>query len=259
MQRTGLLISLVALGAFPALVAGQYNEELWDDPIKTNNNWAYYDVDHTSGPHVDMIWHATGGVGNSGYVHAPLGGLDSAHHEQAFWPAYLFRGLGSFGQEIDLSPPDTVIKIYAREMAVSVVPIDLKGGSLHFFIGQWITGPPDKWSFFYNRTPIGISDAGWTIENMIYVGGDDQWGEIANNDPSVSPSDLFYHPEQWGFVIFGATGTPAGELAIDSFRIAPHPDPVPLLSGWKLALAAMLTAAAGAFVVVRRRPAHAVA
>ena len=230
MRRAHLILAVVATGLCPMIAAGDYDAEYWDVPGKANNNWSYYDTDVPSPHNVDMTWHASGGMGDTGYVSAPLALLDSAHDPCAFWPAYLYRGLG-VAQEIDLSFPGAVIKVRARDMAppTQIQPMDLKGGSLVFFIGQWVDvgddGNPanDKWSFFHNLTPVTIAQGGWTVRSSLPVGGNADWAAIADNDPLVDPSDLFYHPQQWGFAIFPAASTPTGTLGLDSLRIVPEP------------------------------------
>ncbi len=202
-----------------------------------------------------MVWLATGGMGNSGYVRAPLNALGSANSDEAFWPAYLYSELGD-NQEIDLTVSDAVIKVYASGVSM-LVPMNLQGGRLHFFIGQWLPGispgpEDDTWSYFNNLTPATIDDHGWSVESSITVGNDSNWGTIASNDPSVGPSDLYYHPEQWGFVIFPASGILSGELALDSFRIVSEPN-IPTTSAWGLAVIVLLIVAAGSVVIRRRR------
>ena len=135
-----------------------------------------------------------------------------------------------------------------------MVPMDLHGGQLHFFIGQWLPGPSpgredDTWSYFYNTTPVTINDHDWAVKSVIDV-IDGGWETLASNDPSVWPSDLFYHPQQWGFVIYAASDTPSGELAFDSFKIWHGPD-IPTLSAWGLGVMALVMAAA-ATIVIRR-------
>ncbi|MCK4999868.1 MAG: PEP-CTERM sorting domain-containing protein [Anaerohalosphaera sp.] len=232
MKRTAFSIVLACvIGGY---CLADYSEELWDDPSKTNNNWSYYDTDAPEPHDVDMAWVSSGGVGNTGYVKTPLNFLNSAHNDKAYWPGYLYSGLGQ-NQDIDLSFAGAAISIYAKDASMlSQAKVDLRGGSLHFFIGQWLSvgnpGPEDdKYSFFYNLSPVTINDHSWDIKTLISVGDDNSWGTIADNDAATGPSDLFYRPQQWGFVIFAADGTPSGVLALDSFRIVPEPATMVLL------------------------------
>ena len=247
-----IAVAAVALGCCPLLFAQDYEEELWDDPLKANNNWSYYDTDAAEPHDVDMVWLSTGGVGNSGYVKTPLSALDSAHDGEAFWPAYPYRDIGD-NQEINLGIVRTKIVVYASDVSM-MVPMDLHGGQLHFFIGQWDPGTSpgpedDTWSYFYNTAPVTINDNDWAVKSVIDV-IDGAWETLASNDPSVQPSDLFYHPQQWGFVIYPASDTPSGELAFDYFKIWHGPD-IPTLSAWGLAVTALVLAAA-ATIVIRR-------
>jgi hypothetical protein len=216
------------MGIGPSMAVAEYHQELWDDPGKANNHWSYYDTDAPEPHDVDMDWHASGGVGSSGYVSTPLDHLDPAHHPQAFWPAYLYRGLGE-NQEIDLGIANAAIKVYASDVSTTgITPLNLQGGSLYFFIGQYLAGIPDdpaddKWSFFYHTMPVTINQGDWEAESTLTVGDDANWGVIADTDPDVSPSDLFYHPQQWGFCVFEAEAAPSGVLAVDSFQIVPEP------------------------------------
>lgn len=223
-----LATSLLLLGIAPLVATADYDQELWNHAGRTNNHWSYYDIDAPAPHDVDMNWQAAGGVDDTGHVRTPLGVLDSAHDDEAFFPAYLYRGLG-VNQEIDLSIEDAIIKVYVRDGS-GAAALDLKGGSLVFFIGQYIAveGGEDKESFFYNLTPVTVNSGNWTIESSLSVGGNGDWGVLANNDPTVFPSDLFHHPEQWGFTIFPAASTPSGALAFDSFRIVPEPTGIAL-------------------------------
>ncbi len=229
------LLSIVLFNVLLTTSFADYAKELWDDPIKKNNNWSYYDSDAVAPFDVDMNWQSSGGVGGSGYVSAPLNALDSAHDASAFWPAYLYRGLGD-DQEIDLSIDNAAVKIYARDDTGPLAPVgsmDLQGGSVHLFIGQWFKGvdpgpQDDTWSFFYNTTALNIIGDVWT-ESTISVGDNSNWDIITRTNNSISPDDLFHHPEQWGFVVFPAAGDPSGVLGLDSFRVVPEPTTVMLL------------------------------
>jgi hypothetical protein len=223
-------VLIVVLAVAPLTAAANYSTELWNDSAKENHNWSY--LTEPAPTDADMIWLATGGVADSGHVRSPLNALVPYHNNQAYWPAYLYRGLGE-NQEIDLSIPDAAVKIYARDVALTA-PMDLKGGGLHFFIGQWVHGDPntpddDTYSFFYNLKEVTINDHAWTVQSTLPAGTDADWGVIASNDPAVAPSDLFYHPQQWGFTIFPASSTPAGLLALDSFQVVPEPSSLVLL------------------------------
>lgn len=223
-------VLILALAVAPLTAAADYDAEFWDDPAQENHNWSY--LTDPAPTDADMIWLSTGGVANSGHVRSPLNALVPYHNDEAYWPAYLYRGLGE-NQEIDVSIPDAAVKIYARAVALTA-PMNLEGGALHFFIGQWVHGNPDTpdddtYSFFYNLKEVTINDHAWTIESSLPVGTDADWGVIASNDPAVAPSDLFYHPQQWGFTIFPASSTPAGLLALDSFRVVPEPSTLLLL------------------------------
>jgi hypothetical protein len=213
------------------LVFADYTQESWDIPLALNRNWSYFDMDAPPPHDADMQWFNSGGVGNSGHVRTPLARLDSMHNNQAYWPAYLYREIG-VNQEIDLTVLNATVKIYALDAGL-ISPINFTGGKLYMFIGQWLHNGPepedDTWAFFYNLVPITINTDKWLVESSIPVGTNKNWGVIARNDPAVNPEDLFYHPQQWGFVIFGALDTPSGVLAMDSFRIVPEPAALTLL------------------------------
>ncbi len=226
-------VLLVCISSHSAL--GDYIQELWDDPIQQNNNWSYLDLDILDNPlDVDMTWHNNGGVGNSGFVSSPLDQVKPFHDDNAYWPAYLYDGLGSAQQQIDLTITDAAVKIYANDIS-TLAQMDLKTGQLHFFVGQWLHGTEpgpqdDKWNFFYNKSAITINDHNWDTESIITVGDDSNWDIIAQNNTDINASDLFYHPQQWGFVIFPANDTLSGELGFDSFGIVPEPMTIILLS-----------------------------
>lgn len=227
MQERHIILFIVLLGVFSGAALAAYTQELWNDPAKTNNNWSYYDTDAPQPYDVDMTWSATGGVDNTGYVKCSLYDLESVHHNGAYWPAYLYRGLGD-DQEIDLSIPNASVNIYAKNASSPMGGMNLQGGSLRFFIGEWFEGTDpgpedDTWAFFYNTTPVTINDHSWAAESTIPIGSNSNWGVISRTNSGISPDDLFYQPQQWGFVIFNAASEPTGILALDSFRIVPEP------------------------------------
>lgn len=247
---TTVLLSIAAHAAC-ALDTGivNYTQEHWNAPARQEHNWDYWDmVNDPTGAHpkLDMIWEANGGHADSGHVWSPLDPLDPFHDPNAYWPAYLTSTIAPT-QLIDLSFADAQIRVYASDITARGTGavdgmLDMKGGQLHFFIGEWLD--EDDWRFFYNRTPLTINDHTWTAESVIVVGGDSDWGLIASSGlggVAKAPSALFHHPEQWGFVIFPASSPPTGTLALDAFRIVPEPGILILL-------------ATGALVLARREP-----
>jgi hypothetical protein len=225
---TGAALPLAAVD----VGAGDYTVERWNDPIRREHNWDYWDMIHDptgAHPKEDMFWVPRGGLADSGYVWSPLGDLEPYHSPQAYWPAYLTSRIAPL-QRIDLTQPGAEIRVYASDISAHGA-IDLQGGRLHLFIGEWIS--ETDWRFFYNRTPLVINDHHWSTESVVPVGGDADWGLIAGSIGGTAggASALFHHPEQWGFTIFAADSTPAGTLALDAFRIVPEPSAL-TLAAW---------------------------
>lgn len=238
----GLLVSiaLVVAGAARA----QYDQENWDDPVLQSNGWYYWDENHPgSYPGADepMPWLAEGGVGpapGSGHVTCVLDVLTPHHDEtRAFFPAYNTTYLDT-PHFIDLGIPDAAVKVYLSDKTQPLTPnIDFHGGYLTLFLGQWDNDTGNH-IFYYNTTAAipaeGIPDY-WTgatrwREFTFAVGGDSDWAVFASAGGVVPVSSLFYHPQQWGFVIMDDSGgPPTGALGFDSWRIVPEPTVAVLL------------------------------
>ena len=60
MKRLTLAFLLLVIGS--GWASADYDLELWNDGVKTNNQWSYYDQDTPSPHDVDMNWHASGGL-----------------------------------------------------------------------------------------------------------------------------------------------------------------------------------------------------
>ena len=233
-QLASICVVALILGGTTALA--QYTQELWNDATQANNLWAYWDEDYLPPPnsHHPMEYMPTNGLGDSGYVRAPLGDLDPEHDEDptdpdggmAFWPAYCLADWHS----IDLSIPNAQIKIYAQADGGPFSPPHLQGGSLHFFIGSW--DDESNYRFFHTVDAVYINSAlnRWLVESSLDVSQNSDWAEITSAGPAIPPTSLLHNPQQWGFVIYPASETPTGILGFDSFRIVPEPTTILLLA-----------------------------
>lgn len=254
-----LTILLAVFGLVSGMArADSYQQEQWNDSIAEENLWAYWDEDYDVGEpesanyhHHPMAWMATGGVANSGHVWTSLPDLWTEHDDRAYWPAYLTDQITQYygvpDREIDLTPNIDSIRMAVKDRAVTT-PVDLNGGKLYFFVGQWWSHPSDpdqdRWAFFYNANGFYDFNATQWTTTLVPVGeGTTDWGIISmsgvNNDypdPPVSEArELFDSPQQWGVVIFDPLATvlaaPEGELAFDNFGIViPEPSTFVLLA-----------------------------
>ena len=243
-RKVVVFLVLVLVLVLSASARGTYVEEKWDSSSLTHHNWSYWNENSIS-PHnewdVYANWQETGGVGGSGHVWAPLSLLTSEHHNQAYWPMFLTTDIDDAdgSQEVDLSFGGAAVKIYMKDRTLAT-PVNLQGGSVHLFVGEWIPagigGPVgDKYRFFYNKKPLKAPTGTW-VESTVPIGGDSDWGVIAIDGLPANASDLFNTPQQWGFCIFGATDQPTGELAFDSFGVVPEPVTLSMLALGGLAL-----------------------
>lgn len=209
-MRAALAVAAACLAACTARAA--YIEE-WDDPGLTNHNWLAWCTDGfswTGGAY--LVFSQFGGVGNSGYVRiddmATLSEWDGV-----YWPAYTEEGpatnrMRAYTQDLDLNM-DSLIRVYGRRDVAS----DLKSGEVCFFIGRWEAATNQ--AFYYYNQPVTVNTNDWDVRTVIDIAPGD-WMAITNVG-SMTPESLYDNPQQYGFVIIGATGQPSGALRFDEF------------------------------------------
>jgi len=243
MRRSRWAVCVVCLCAgVPAPALAEYKED-WNSAVLRNNNWRYFVEGAPDNGEVQMPWQATGGVGDTGHVQCPLAELTQWSAVPAstnYWPCWTKQDYHS----IDLGA-DEVIRIAIKDVTppIGTVPggVDLKGGTIHFWIGEWLPAPqpgdPNLMSFFIFDTELSWGDD-WT-QNQIVINEKD-WTTLVDNQ-GKSAAQLFDNPQQWGFGILGGTGDPTGVLGFDAFESA-VPEPT-----------AMTLLVLGSAVLIRRR------
>ena len=259
-----IFVSLVALAVTaPVARADPYQREDWNNPAAPENGenyWAYWDENYSipdeppeaNYHHHPMPWSPTGGVGDSGYVWTPLAEMESHHDEvRAHWPAYLTDQIADHFEvahrEIDLSIDNAHISLAVKDRGTAITPVNLEGGQIYFFIGQWWLNneadpDDDQWIFFYNANAnYDFNALNWTVTSVPVGTGTTDWPVIAQSGvgnsyplPPVSNAwELFVSPQQWGVVIYDPAATvldqPSGELGFDNFAIIPEPYTIVLI------------------------------
>ncbi len=237
------LLAFVFVTALPVSARGDVFAEDWDNSTNRNHDWQYWVVGANTGtrPGVlgqnkDMIWSATGGVSDSGYVKSP--GMEWFELWDRLWPAYM-------------APPDRVddVSLASQFVSVSVhdfgtvallpTPIELP---LHLFVGEWIENgaglEDDTYVFFQHNAAITVGNNKWA-QTTFAVGDDSNWTEIISSPGNTKvPSDLYTNPQQWGFVLNTPSVPDSIVLGFDRLRTVPEPSGFVLLalamvaSGW---------------------------
>jgi len=247
-----MVLTLTIALAVSAAAGDSYDEEFWNDPVKQHNKWTYWDTDYL-GPggeekkdhHNPMVWFATDGVANSGYVRTPLGEMDPAfvHNAAAYWPAYPGDDVVTGFPDIDLSFPGAAISVFIKgsdSLLGQVGSFSLAGGDVRFFVGYWLDHDPDtsdddEQAFYCTEGTFAVGDDVWERSTVI-LGGDDDWLMIVKENSTKTPTQLYSNPQQWGFVIWPVTlgDSPSGLLGFDNFRVIPEPGTLGLLAlgGW---------------------------
>ncbi len=209
MKRIGvLLLFLLHAAAAP----GAYLET-WDDEARTNHNWRFWAWGSGWTGGVNMVYNRFGGIGNLNYVRTwPL---ESAEPWLGvYWPAYTedtnpTNRLRDPAQDLQLDK-DSIIRVYCRTLS----PTDtLFNGAVYFFVGEWMTN--GNMAFYRHSTPVTVNTNDWDVRSTIDL-RQGSWVTISNvNGRPVE--QVYTNPQQYGFVIVGATSCPAGQLGFDNF------------------------------------------
>jgi hypothetical protein len=223
-----ILIGLVVAGLARIAAGAAVYEEEWNASGNGAHRWNYW----TTGD-VAMAWQATGGRADSGHVSAPLAACSNWLNDSR-WPAYTFADRDAT-QNIDLVS-GSALSVYAR----MADPATLNGGSLHFFIGEWLS--QSNYVFYQHNAVVTVATNDWSVRSSWTAGTDLDWTLVDRAGSTKNPTDLYANPQQYGFVIRGSAGQPTGSLGLDSFAVIPEPATLALAAG-----GAML------FAVYRRR------
>lgn len=207
-----ILALTVAVCWLAALCTGAYIER-WEGTVTSNHCWrSWAEVPGWTGS-VHMIHHPFGGLNNSDYVRSP--GLDSLEPWiGCYWPAYTedtdpTNKLREVSQEVHLDV-DSVVYVHCRTLSSTDT---LYGGSVYFFVGEWSTN--GSTAFYRHSAQVTVNTNNWAVRSVIDL-SQGTWLTITNI--SGRPVDQVYtNPQQYGFVIVGATNQPGGELGFDGF------------------------------------------
>lgn len=208
------MAAFVFLLSFSIPSLADYIEE-WNRESAGNHHWDYWTTSNIS-----MGWRATGGEQDSGYVSAPLGAC--SNWLTAYWPAYL---------EMDKAPEQELVLTPNSSLSVTLNDLNsaiLNGGAARLFIGEWIDG--SNWVFFSHNTALTVNHTNWLTPSQLLMGGNDSWSVISQTGNVKNATDLYNHPQQYGFVVLGGNSQPIGELGFDSFQLIPEPQTLALLS-----------------------------
>lgn len=208
------LLLLTHAGAAPAGLT-----EGWDSDPPGANAWYYFDSGAPDNGDAPLTWIASGG-NPGGYVQSPLGSAttwDQITLANSYFIAYAYGDrLSGVTHPIDLTSDPYVRVSFGNDGGV-----DLAGGSLFFWVGEWID--TNEFAFYYLDTPLdGATASVWT-DNVVEASADPaDWQTITNeNGPALT--DILPDPQQWGFGIFGGSGQPQGTLAIDALEVSADP------------------------------------
>ena len=213
----------IAGGMQGAAAATVYQEE-WNAAGSGAHFWNYWTTTD-----VTMAWHASGGRADSGYVSAPLAAcsnwLGNSH-----WPAYTFTDRDPT-QNIDLVA-GSVVSVFAR----MTDPDALNGGTLHFFVGEWLS--ESNYVFYRRNATVAVGTNDWNAFSVFVAGADADWTLVDQVGNTKNPTDLYSNPQQYGFVVSGSSSQPSGDLAFDSFAVVPEPGSLALAAGGAILFAA---------------------
>jgi len=217
--------SLLSLGIVGGLLvwssgsasAGYF--EQWNDDAAMNHNWKYW----VEPDGVAALWNASGGVADSGHIVSPLGALALWGSSDAYWPIYTMEGERELTQGINLVENPSLTSV----LSAGGLTVSLGGGTLHYFIGEWlVTGPdPGDYSavFYRTKASLTLNAAGWDVPSAISVAQDADWELMFSKDSLKKATDLFLNPQQYGLVVVGGTMAPSGDLLVDNFGVIPEP------------------------------------
>lgn len=205
--------------------------ENWDDPNVQANSWFYFnEADEADHGNVLLDWHAAGGIGNSPHVSCPLGNLTNWMPQtpaDAFFPLY---GIDPHHSVNLMENP--LVRIAVRDMD----NVNLAGGALFFWVGQWIE--EDEYHFVYFNPFSFVPSATWRTHVIETTPEAADWTVLGSMGPVPDLVTLLSDPQQFGFTIRGGMAEPAGRLGFDDLSIIPEPASLIFATG----LAALLFA-----------------
>ena len=211
--------------------------ENFNDTGDRENHWAYWGQPTGGGEVTDhaVVWMANGGVGWTPRVTVDMENLD--YTVNGYWPYYLnspdVGGTRTADQELNFDDHTVSAAFNSHNIADP-----FNGGSVFFFLGQYIDGGNSAWYTFNQSFAVNVTQDDWSQATSIDITGDESQWTLLGGNASISVTNLFNNPQQYGFVIVGAGSQPTYNLSMDNFsatQTIPEPGVLALL-GTGLAL-----------------------
>ncbi len=228
--RQVLTILAVAVAILSANSArAEHYVESWNDADLEANKWRQY-IENDPWD-VQSGWESSGGYDASGRIDSVLENLRLNPRFKAFYPAWVSSHDGDAnGRKVDF-----------RGMTVSVRVnepggIDLKDGSLYFYVGEY--QDEDNHGWFTHNAPIAIGSGSWNDPSEINIVGSGNAANWTANEQAgtTTLTDLLVEPQQFGFIIAKQGGyldadKLSGTLMFDDFSVTPEPSTLAGLAG----------------------------
>lgn len=221
--RLAIVLLLCGLTGVEAAVTNYVDN--FNDTGAEEHNWTYWGEPTGGGPIQDyeVVWMANGGESWSARVTIDMENLRES--VSAYWPLYLnspdVGGLRDPDQELDFNN-HTVSAIFNSHN----ISDPFNGGSLYFFLGQYIDGGDSAWYYFDEAFVVNQAQDDWSQATSIDITDDESDWTLLGGSASVPVTNLYNNPQQYGFVIVGAGSQPTYNLSMDNFSaIQTIPEP----------------------------------
>lgn len=181
--------------------------------------WRYYYHQDASGDL--LLWSVHSGCAD-GFVYAPLGELNPWPDAGGGAPSYYFP----FLTRRNVSPIRFDVPAYLSAcMNVKPIPengavpaADLGEGTLHLFVGEWNTQA--DYSYYYYLPPVTLPAAlSWRDVGFLMEPDAEHWIRLAQAGQGIPVSAILPDPDEWGFVIVGASRQLTGYLGLDELSV----------------------------------------
>ena len=222
---------LIAIFICLLAVTSAYSVEYHENWSFSNNSWLYWDEDgelQTGGwylhdlpmPHSSI---GGQGTGDTGYVYCNLNeaGLWQPGTEDMYWPAYLVDAQNEpFGAAGDIT--DHYGSVFLNDLGTA----SLMNGTVHFFMGEYVDlgGGSGLWTWFMLKEAVAVGNNEWVGTSFKISSDVNDWIEF-DGGAGIELHDMLSAPQQYGFGIKDATGSPTGNLGFDTFAISAVPEP----------------------------------
>ncbi|HOW97874.1 MAG TPA: PEP-CTERM sorting domain-containing protein [Kiritimatiellia bacterium] len=224
-----LMVCLCSLSAAEAAVTNYV--ETFNDTGDQEHHWMYWGQPTGGGEVADqsVVWMANGGAGGTPRVTVDMENLD--YNANGYWLHYLnspdVGGTRTTDQELNFNDHIVTAAFNSHNIADP-----FNGGSVFFFLGQYIDGGNSAWYYFNQAFTVNVTQDDWSQATSIGItGAESEWTLLSGN-ASISVTNLFNNPQQYGFVIVGAGSQPTYNLSMDNFsaaQVIPEPGVLALL------------------------------